>query len=192
MRKELSVTITKTDRVKTANPEALLLACAANDRGKKRKRDVETKLLRLIAQYSENKHQDKAAQKQLVVQLTKYKAVDRAAICKNMVSSQFDRYLKKLFKKTYAEVSGFLTGLKEHLEPKIQSGKELTERSEILELEFDEETQRMLWAEASGELKRAERSARSRPNYAAQLGESASASSSSGEESEEEYSPFGS
>ena len=45
MRKELQVAITKTDRVKTANPEALLLACAANDRGKKRKRDVETSFL---------------------------------------------------------------------------------------------------------------------------------------------------
>ena len=146
----------------------------------------------MIAQYSEDKHKNKVAQKQLFVQLIKYKAVDSSAICKRMVSSQFDRYLEKLFKKTYAEVSGFLTGLKEHLEPKIQSGKELTGRSEILELEFDEETQRMLWAEASGRLNRAERSARFRPNYAAQLGESASASSSSGEESEEEYSPFGS
>ena len=178
MRQELQVKITTTNQVEIANSEALLLECAANDQSKREKRNIETKLLKLITQYNDHKHQNKAKQKQLLVQLTKYKIVDSSAICRSMEHSQFNRYLEKLFKKTYDEVSSFLIGLKDHLEPKIKSGQELTKRSELLELEFDEETQRVLWAKALGGLKRSQRSARmSRPNYSTQLKASTSSSS---------------
>lgn len=74
-----------------------------------------------------------------MLKLIKYKLVDKSEIYKRKTASQFERYLEGLFKKSYDAVFTFLSSLKEHLEPKLESGIELTARIELLELEFEEE-----------------------------------------------------
>ena len=141
-----------TEKIIDANPKALLDEVRKHEKSKIKKRSIERKIIRkvneLMAMYPlENKPSEMPVKNFIFKLISQYKKDFPKAILKSHDINYVQTYVKSKLTANFDVTRKFLKDIHSHLSRKIASIEETTKPtdSDFHELEYDEETQRMLF-----------------------------------------------